>query len=72
MKGVMAVLVVLLAAVGVARAQDHIALDEIVGSWQADDEIQYVELRMLAAIVPLAFGVGSGVVPPAPCDSCTR
>jgi hypothetical protein len=47
MKGVVAVVVALLAAGGVARAQNRIALDEIVGSWQADDEIQYVELRML-------------------------
>jgi len=26
----------------------------------------------LIAIVPVASGVGSGVVPPAPCASCTR
>src|SRR5262245_38262361 len=47
MKGVVAVVVRVGAASGVARAQDRIALDEIVGSWQGDDEIQYVELRML-------------------------
>ena len=47
MKSMLAVVVALLAATGVARAQDKIALDEIVGSWQADDEIQFVELRML-------------------------
>ena len=49
MKGVLAVVVVACAAIGVARAQNRIALDEIVGSWQGDDELQYVELRMLAA-----------------------
>jgi len=49
MKGVLAAVVVVgCMAVGVARAQNRIALDEIVGSWQGDDEIQYVELRMLA------------------------
>ena len=49
MKGVLVGLVALLVASGVAHAQDHIILDEIVGSWQADDEIQYLELRMTAA-----------------------
>jgi hypothetical protein len=49
MKYVLAVVVATCAAFGVARAQSHIALDEIVGSWQGDDEMQYVELRMLAA-----------------------
>jgi len=48
MKYVLAVVVVTCAAFGVARAQGRIALDEIVGSWQGNDEIQYVELRMLA------------------------
>jgi hypothetical protein len=49
MKYVLAVVVATCAAFGVARAQNKIALDEIVGSWQGDDEVQYVELRMLAA-----------------------
>jgi hypothetical protein len=49
MKGALAVVVGVLVAMGVARAQDQIALDEVVGSWQGDDEIQYVELRMRAA-----------------------
>ena len=49
MKYVLAVVVATCAAFGVARAQNRIALDEIVGSWQGDDEMQYVELRMLAA-----------------------
>ena len=48
MKGVTVVVAVACAAIGVARAQNRIALDEIVGSWQGDVEIQYVELRMLA------------------------
>ncbi len=49
MKYVLAVVVATCAAFGVARAQGRIALDEVVGSWQGDDEMQYVELRMLAA-----------------------
>jgi hypothetical protein len=49
MKGVLAVVAALLATSAAVHAQNQIALDEIVGSWQADDEIQYVELRMLAA-----------------------
>jgi hypothetical protein len=40
--------VALLATVGLARAQGSIILDEIVGSWQGDDEVQFVELRMMA------------------------
>jgi len=46
--GLAAGLVTLLASSGAVLAQNRIALDEIVGSWQGDDEIQYVELRMLA------------------------
>lgn len=49
MKGVLAVVVVVCAAMGIARAQNRIVLDEVVGSWQGDDDIQYVELRMLEA-----------------------
>ena len=49
MKAVLAVVVVGCAAIGVARAQPNIVLDEVLGSWQADDELQYVELRMLSA-----------------------
>jgi hypothetical protein len=49
MKYVLVVVVATCAAFGVARAQNRIALDEIVGSWQGDGEMQYVELRMLAA-----------------------
>jgi hypothetical protein len=48
MKHVLAVVVVTCAAIGVSHAQNNIALDEIVGSWQGNDDIQYVELRMLA------------------------
>src|SRR5690242_7955459 len=48
MKGGVAAAVALLATIGIARAQTHIALDELVGSWQADQDVQYVELRMLA------------------------
>lgn len=44
---VVAVVGALVATTGVARAQTRIALDEIVGSWQADDEVQFVQLRML-------------------------
>lgn len=47
MKAVLAVAVVLWWA-GLAPAQNAIVLDEIVGSWQGDDEVQYVELRMIA------------------------
>jgi hypothetical protein len=67
MKRVFAMLTALVAATGVARAQDRIILDEIVGSWQADDEIQYVELRMvapgqngLANVAALVFDDASG------------
>ncbi len=51
MKGavVVAVVAALVATTGAARAQNRIALDEIVGSWQADDEVQFVSLRMLDA-----------------------
>jgi hypothetical protein len=49
MKCVVAVVATLLATSTAVHAQNRIALDEIVGSWQADDEVQYVELRMLAA-----------------------
>jgi hypothetical protein len=49
MKAVLAVVVMLGVANGVAYAQGQIRLDEIVGSWQGDDEIQYLELRMAAA-----------------------
>jgi hypothetical protein len=47
MKRALMVMAAVLATAGVARAQGRIALDEVVGSWQADDTIQYVELRML-------------------------
>ena len=48
MKRALAVVGMILGAIGVARATSStIVLDEIVGSWQGDDEIQYVELRML-------------------------
>src|SRR5262245_34376921 len=47
MKRVLAV-AALCGLIGVARAQDRIVLDEVVGSWQGDDQLQYVELRMLA------------------------
>jgi hypothetical protein len=39
---------IVLATASVGRAQPQISVDEIVGSWQGDDEIQYVELRMNA------------------------
>ena len=48
MKRALAVVVVVSVAMGAAPAHSQIALDEIVGSWQGDDAIQYVELRMLA------------------------
>lgn len=32
----------------VASAQDRIVLEEILASWQGDDRVQFVELRMLA------------------------
>jgi hypothetical protein len=62
MKAVLAVAVVWCAAIGVARAQTQIVLDEIVGSWQEDaavHEVQYVELRMLAADQHLVANVGA-------------
>jgi hypothetical protein len=49
MKMALAAVALLLATSGVARAQGNILLDEMVSSWQGDDEIQYIELRMLAA-----------------------
>src|SRR5262245_49773492 len=48
MKGAVAVVVALLVSAGGARAQNKVLFDEIVGSWQADDDVQYVELRMTA------------------------
>jgi hypothetical protein len=48
MKVVCVVVVLFCGAIGVAHAQSKISLDEVVGSWQADDEVQYVELRMTA------------------------
>jgi len=33
---------------GIAGAQDRIILEEVLGSWQGDDEVQFVELRMVA------------------------
>jgi len=47
-RGVAVVVMAVLAA-GRVAAQSSIALDEIVGSWQGDDQVQYVELRMLDA-----------------------
>jgi hypothetical protein len=41
------VLAVVLAA-GVARSQDQIVLQQVLGSWQGDDEVQFVELLMIA------------------------
>jgi hypothetical protein len=49
MKTALATVAVILATVGIARAQATIVLDEMVSSWQGDDEIQYIELRMLGA-----------------------
>jgi hypothetical protein len=48
MKVVCVVVVLLCGAIGVAHAQSKILLDEVVGSWQGDDDVQYVELRMTA------------------------
>jgi hypothetical protein len=48
MKGGMVAVWMLAAFLGTARAQQNIVLDEVLGSWQGDDDIQYVELRMLA------------------------
>jgi hypothetical protein len=46
---VAAVLVAALGPAGPARAVNHlIAIDEVLGSWQGDDTIQFVELRLLA------------------------
>jgi len=45
----LAVVVGVLLGAGIGRAQTRIVLDEIVGSWLGDDEVQYVELRMLDA-----------------------
>src|SRR5262245_31501285 len=43
---------------GVARAQNRIVLDEVLGSWLGDDEVQYVELRMLETGQKALAGVG--------------
>ena len=48
MKRALVVVGLLLGAIGVARAQSSIILDEVVGSWQGDTDIQYLELRMVA------------------------
>jgi len=43
-------LAVLLLFASPAGAVNHlIAIDEVLGSWQGDDQVQFVELRMLAA-----------------------
>jgi hypothetical protein len=42
------VVAAVLATMRLAHAQNALILDEIVGSWQGDDEIQFIELRMLA------------------------
>jgi hypothetical protein len=72
MNGVWTVLVALLATAGVARAQTQIALDEIVGSWQGDDTIQYVELRMLGIGQNGIGNVGALVFDDASGSSQTR
>src|SRR5262245_55951224 len=43
---------------GVARAQNRIVLDEVLGSWLGDAEVQYVELRMLETGQNMLAGVG--------------
>jgi len=40
--------VLLVAGVRPALAQNQIALDEVLGSWEGDDSVQFVELRLLA------------------------
>src|SRR5437867_2685468 len=42
------VLLVLLRAALVGATNHLIAIDEVLGSWQADDTVQFIELRMLA------------------------
>src|SRR3989442_9716393 len=45
-----AALALVLLAASPARAVNHlIAIDEVLGSWQGDDSVQFVQLRMLAA-----------------------
>ena len=48
----------LLLATAPATAQNKIALDEIVGSWLGDDEVQYVKLRLLDMGQNAIAGVG--------------
>src|SRR5215813_10342511 len=43
-----AVLFVLARATAVLGAANQIAIDEVLGSWQGDDSVQFIELRMLA------------------------
>ncbi|MGH7895259.1 MAG: hypothetical protein ACREQL_11370 [Candidatus Binatia bacterium] len=53
-----AVVVGLTLGAGVAHGQDRIVLDEVVGSWLGDPEVQYVELRMLDPGQNALAGVG--------------
>jgi hypothetical protein len=46
MRWVIAAVGIVLGTASLVRAQPVISLEEVVGSWQGDDEIQYVELRM--------------------------
>src|SRR5207244_9693790 len=60
-----AALALVLLAASPARAVNHlIAIDELLGSWQGDDSVQFVQLRMLAAGQQL-FSDGGGTRGPA-------
>lgn len=48
----------LMLSAGAARAQNRIVFDEVLGSWLGDDEVQYVELRMLEAGQQALAGIG--------------
>ena len=57
--GVMAVALLLAWPAGDARAQTKVVLQELLGSWEGDDEIQYVELRMADAGQNVLAGVAA-------------
>ncbi|MCW5890223.1 MAG: hypothetical protein KIT14_06685 [bacterium] len=55
-----------------AAAQGKILLSEVLGSWQGDDTVQFVELQMIAAGQHMLAGVGELVFDDAAGDAGTR
>lgn len=55
-----------------AAAQGQIVLSEVLGSWQGDDTVQFVELQMVADGQQQLAGVGELVFDDASGDAATR